>query len=535
MFHGGGATVFVAWEPGSAAFMSKYSDTFDHAMANKVLGLLVALRRNESGGVLYRQIEDMLEQLVSHHSESEHLHLDLIGMLLELLGRQFPERSAVGTELGLLKSRLQPPVTLADLDALRDFLSRYEGELRISVEPDAGPIEEAIQPLLDAYTRNAADDAEEPIVARQQEEQKPISTGMRTASVTAMGSHATPAVPVARESEGADIISETVPISEVESTADSDAVVMPGVKDQESEDSAAAALAHSTPLPTAQSISKDMPSDLAQQVLDAISKNQEFGVLLEVVENELRQVDQVDDIENLRWTVIRQIEKLAGEHHTLATKLDGTHKYLKTIESDSRQLSDELSRVRLLSLTDELTGLPNRRAFLRRLEDEVARVQRYGFPLSMALIDLDKFKEINDQFGHAGGDEVLRIYSKNVLSVFRHHDLVARYGGEEFAVLLANTSTEGSARALEKVKKRASETRWQSMDRMIPVPTFSAGLALYKPGETSSAFIERVDQALYRAKRLGRDRIELDDTYAQEPEALEKRTRSENTSPARES
>ena len=81
-----------------------------------------------------------------------------------------------------------------------------------------------------------------------------------------------------------------------------------------------------------------------------------------------------------------------------------------------------------MSLTDELTGLPNRRAFMRRMEDEVARVQRYGFPLSFALIDLDRFKSINDEFGHAAGAEVLRVYSRNIMTVFRHHDMVARYG-----------------------------------------------------------------------------------------------------------
>jgi len=187
--------------------------------------------------------------------------------------------------------------------------------------------------------------------------------------------------------------------------------------------------------------------------------------------------------------------------------------------------SDELTRVRLLSLTDELTGLPNRRAFLRRIEDEVARVQRYGFPLSLALIDLDHFKQINDKYGHAGGDEVLQIYSKNILSIFRHHDLVARYGGEEFAVLLPNTDAEGSLRALSKVKSRASETRWQANGGMVTVPSFSAGVSLYKPGETASAFIERADKALYGAKQLGRNRVEMDVSYKSDSDMPDKRVK----------
>jgi len=202
---------------------------------------------------------------------------------------------------------------------------------------------------------------------------------------------------------------------------------------------------------------------------------------------------------------------------------------LQLIESDSRELSDELTRVRLLSLTDELTGLPNRRAFIRRLEDEVARVQRYGFPMSFILMDLDHFKDINDEYGHAAGDEVLRVYSKSILSIFRHHDMVARYGGEEFAVLLPNTDSDGAIRALNKVRRRAGETRWQSNGAAQHVPTFSAGVSLYKPGESANAFIERADKALYRAKRLGRNRIELDMTYQAGNTEGEQRRRSSDT------
>jgi diguanylate cyclase (GGDEF)-like protein len=153
-------------------------------------------------------------------------------------------------------------------------------------------------------------------------------------------------------------------------------------------------------------------------------------------------------------------------------------------------------------------------------------VQRYGFPLSFVLIDLDHFKAVNDDYGHAAGDEVLRVYSKNILSIFRHHDMVARYGGEEFAVLLPNTDSDGTVRALNKVRRRANETRWQSNGTVADVPTFSAGVSLYKPGESVSAFIERADKALYRAKRLGRNRVELDMTYQKESPEEPPRRRS---------
>jgi len=261
---------------------------------------------------------------------------------------------------------------------------------------------------------------------------------------------------------------------------------------------------------------RKLQETLALQVQETILENQEFGVLLEVVLSELRQATSGEDFERLRAGAVREIEKMLRAHHALARKLDDTYRYLQMVETDSRRLGHELHRARVLSLTDELTHLPNRRAFLRRLEDEVGRVQRYGSTLSLAMIDLDGFKAINDRYGHAAGDAVLRCYANDILSVFRHHDLVARYGGEEFAVLLPNTDKEGALRALAKVKKRAAETYCRFSGRTLRVPTFSAGIALYRPGETPGGFIERADAALYRAKRLGRDRIEFDETYTGE-------------------
>jgi diguanylate cyclase (GGDEF)-like protein len=216
----------------------------------------------------------------------------------------------------------------------------------------------------------------------------------------------------------------------------------------------------------------------------------------------------------------QETEKLLDAHRKLSAKLDETHNYLRVIEADSQQLSDELTRIHLLSLTDDLTGLPNRRAFMRRLQDEVGRVQRYGNPLTLALIDLDGFKAVNDKFGHAAGDEVLRVFSGEILSIFRHHDLVARYGGEEFAVLLPNTHIEGALRALRKVQKRAEETSFQQGGSTLPLPSFSAGLSLYRPGETPENFIQRADHAMYRAKRLGRNRIESDQAENTNPTSI---------------
>ena len=169
--------------------------------------------------------------------------------------------------------------------------------------------------------------------------------------------------------------------------------------------------------------------------------------------------------------------------------------------------------MRVLSLTDDLTGLPNRRAFLRRAEDEMGRADRDKTTLAMVAIDLDYFKNINDQYGHAVGDEILKIYAKDVLSIFRRYDMVSRYGGEEFSVLLPNTDKTGALRALDKINSKVSSTHYIYDGESIPLPTFSSGLVIHRPGETMDKFIERADRVLYKAKQMGRNRVEIDESY----------------------
>ena len=473
----------------------------------KVLRLIEALRNTQSGSVIYRQVEHLLDESAKGQLDVQQAYSNLLGALLAAYARHLKIGSPLQVQVKMLETRLQPPLTLADLHALDDYIQVYADQISHLETLDSAVFEAAISPLLEAFN-----------IAESTGTAKPARGGQPRGSQP--GPSEAEGVAASASSRASVSDSDTLGVS-----AAADARLQEGRRPTEEEEENGdgplkaeqkVAAVYRTHLDARSRDIQELQNGLAQQVQDTINQNEEFGVLLEVVLGELRQAEDVEEIENLRWTMIREIERLMEGHHELAEKLDSTQQYLQVIASDSRQLTDELTRVRLLSLTDELTNLPNRRAFMRRLEDEVARVQRYGFPLSLALIDLDKFKEINDKYGHAAGDEVLRVYSKNILSIFRHHDLVARYGGEEFAVLLPNTDAEGSARSLTKVMSRAAETRWQSNGSVMPVPTFSAGLALYKPGETSTAFIERVDKALYRAKRLGRNRVEMDMTYRAE-------------------
>jgi len=478
----------------------------DPGGVRKLLYLIDSLRATPAGNLIYRQAEGMLDDIASSHLRSEMAYAGFVNVLLDAFNAHLTPGSTSCVQIKLLQARLQPPLTLTELDTLGDFINQCGDQIRNAGELPTSIMLDAINPLLAAFGIDTvpADVAQPPEVetfsgdedaAPEAERQDDIAVARAVLDMAAD-----------RELEegfaDADYISDEIPAGQ-----DLNAI-------------------NRSELEARRDDVQQLQATLGQQVLETISQNEEFGVILEVVLAELRQAEDAAAIEDQRWTLIRGVEKLMKGHDELANNLDSTHHYLQLFESDSRELSDELTRVRLLSLTDELTGLPNRRAFMRRLEDEVARVQRYGFPLSFILIDMDHFKAVNDEYGHAAGDEVLRVYSKNILSIFRHHDMVARYGGEEFAVLLPNTDSDGAVRALNKVRRRARETRWQSNGTVSDVPTFSAGVSLYKSGESASAFIERADKALYRAKRLGRNRIELDMTYQSESAGDAPRRRS---------
>jgi diguanylate cyclase (GGDEF)-like protein len=505
-------------------------EEIDPSGVRKMLRLLDSLRDSPAGSVIYRQVEHMLDDIATNHLKAEIAYAGFVSTLLDAFAVHLTPGSPRYVQVKLLQARLQPPLTATELHTLGEFVGQCAEQIRHTRETESSTLDRAISPLLQAFGIDTVEPQQTAAVTPVETPAPKPEPGFEP--------QPTPQPAVAPEAELAtphgihlldkeEVEAQKDLIEEFDAGGEEEAEELDeGGIDDEMPPAMELDEDYRSELEARRKDIQEMQSTLGQQVVETITQNEEFGVILEVVLAELRHADEIQGIENARWTVIREIEKLMKGHNELADKLDSTHHYLQLIESDSRQLTDELTRVRLLSLTDELTGLPNRRAFMRRMEDEVARVQRYGFPLTFALIDLDHFKSINDEFGHAAGDEVLRVYSKNIMTVFRHHDMVARYGGEEFAVLLPNTDADGAIRALNKVRRRAAETRWQSNGTVSQVPSFSAGVSLFKPGESASAFIERADKALYRAKRLGRDRIELDVTYEPEDAGRSPRRRS---------
>ncbi len=164
-----------------------------------------------------------------------------------------------------------------------------------------------------------------------------------------------------------------------------------------------------------------------------------------------------------------------------------------------------------LAARDSLTGLYNHSTAIELLEQLVQQSQRYAFPLAVIMVDLDNFKQLNDTYGHQAGDQVLEAMSQTLLDSVRGSDVVGRYGGEEFLIAMPHTDAPAAREYGERLLKRVRE---------IDVPgcgarnlTASVGVAVYYPhGQRTSApeLVRRADEALYRSKRDGRDRITID-------------------------
>ena len=178
----------------------------------------------------------------------------------------------------------------------------------------------------------------------------------------------------------------------------------------------------------------------------------------------------------------------------------------KMLYDRSFQLKEAYKRIEELAELDELTGASNRRSIMRMLEEEMDRAGRCETPCSIALIDLDWFKRINDAYGHPTGDEVLRTFSITMFANIRAVDRFGRYGGEEFLLVLPNMGTDHALRALDRVRAIIADLDWSAFSPGMKV-TISAGVATLKPNETSDTLLARADSALYAAKAQGRNRI----------------------------
>lgn len=180
--------------------------------------------------------------------------------------------------------------------------------------------------------------------------------------------------------------------------------------------------------------------------------------------------------------------------------------FMISVRKLKNRIDESKREIERLAVTDELTGLYNRRYFFKKLDEEFERTRRYGQTLSLIITDVDNFKSFNDSYGHQAGDDILREVAELIKKSCRESDTPARYGGEEFAIILPATTREGAAAMAEKLRKKVSEGRINGRNFTV---TISIGISVLTPEDAYSptTLIYDADSALYRAKEQGKNRI----------------------------
>jgi len=438
--------------------------------AENVLRLLEPLRLSQSGNLVYKHVSHAVGEMERNQQKIALGYAAVLHNFINVIRKQLPRASLLNQELKLIQTRLQPPITITELASIQAYL---KNALRLVNEVTSGDErfwQEAFQALTgEAIVESPVSGRDEYAAAEEDEIETPV--------------------PSSANINISDLSFSNLPKPEA-------------IGDKKSEPASK----------TQQHEFEQQQNKLLNNIFDAMQHQARFGLLLEDMLQRLKKAESKRDVDNVRGHAITELQSMLSEQGLLVRTLNETHDFANMVRQSGQRLSQELKHVRVLSLTDELTELPNRRAFTQRLEEELQRARRYKSHFCVALLDLDHFKRINDTYGHASGDEMLRKYANNILSILRRSDMVARYGGEEFAIIFPSASLEEALQALEKLQARAQKTVIEFNQDIIRAPGFSAGLVVCESSEDAESLLKRVDELLYSAKEKGRNRIEVEKT-----------------------
>ena len=229
-------------------------------------------------------------------------------------------------------------------------------------------------------------------------------------------------------------------------------------------------------------------------------------------------VQEAADLDSLKKVLESHLEGLLGtmdEHQQqrdqreqeLSTRLKGLAERVANMEQEAQGYREHLEVQRQKALIDPLTGLPNRAAWSERLDHEVNIWHQRGNSLSLAMLDLDHFKRINDGYGHLAGDKVLKIIANVLRKRLRPGDFIARFGGEEFVLLMPDSSLADALAVGGMLRAAIEACPFHFKGEPVTI-TVSMGVAQFQPGERSELALKRADEALYRAKAAGRNQVQ---------------------------
>ena len=249
-------------------------------------------------------------------------------------------------------------------------------------------------------------------------------------------------------------------------------------------------------------IALQSPQHLFQVYKDFMKMiNEQSNLLRETQKKIIMKTSALEDEANICSSSLNEVMKINNELASTQRQLNIKNKELENAYDEiekKNKLLEEASR------TDSLTRLMNRRRIFERLEEELTRAKRYNEPLSIAMVDIDHFKNVNDNYGHQTGDMVLKTIALQLSSKAREVDSVGRYGGEEFLIIMPKTDEIGALAYAERLRAGVEYMPLENLDFHV---TISIGLASYS-GETLLELIDRADQKLYQAKAKGRNRVD---------------------------
>jgi diguanylate cyclase (GGDEF)-like protein len=254
------------------------------------------------------------------------------------------------------------------------------------------------------------------------------------------------------------------------------------------------------------------PEQAIAGVLRPLSSLLKEPLELDAANGGVRRADgqPLNDVERQLMGEILDLVGLAHEHDARLQALDAR---VSALQAENLDLIAKNSFLSEISARDSLTGLYNRWYVMEKIDSEMNRAMRHGYPMSVLMLDLDHFKSINDSYGHPAGDAVLKSVGQVLKDSCRVYDVAGRYGGEEFCIVLPETKVGGTTTVAERIRERLASTP-QTVGQKSIIVTASIGIAgvdsVSDDGVLSaSALVERADRALYAAKHHGRNRVEL--------------------------
>ena len=251
---------------------------------------------------------------------------------------------------------------------------------------------------------------------------------------------------------------------------------------------------------------KAMVSTFVSGLAGMTESTSEYHAKIETYQQKLSATEEIEELNKVIESILEDTRAVGLDVQRSRVEFEESQKKAIAAEQKIKELTAELDHISEVAHEDFLTGTLNRRGMDEALEREFNRADRYNTTLSIAMMDIDHFKKLNDKFGHSKGDEALTHFAKVIKDVKRTTDVLARYGGEEFIIILPSTSQEEAINVITRVQRELTKNLFMNNDERVLI-TFSAGVAQRDPGEKAESIVPRADAALYEAKQSGRNRV----------------------------